>query len=456
MKKIFLLITLFAISSFAESNIYIKVGEAQTKKSLLALPVTQLIGSPAGAPNYQSTGAQLFNTIQNDLEMTGYFQFIDRNAFLEDTSKTGLLPSSQTANGFKFDSWKNIGAEFLIKTGFSIAKDEVTLEAYVYHVTKAQLILGKKYKGKTSSLRRVAHTFGNDLIEALTGARGMFLSKIVVASDKAGGSFKEIYIMDWDGENDTKVTNHKTIAVSPAWSADNSKIAYTAYVQRAKTGKRNPDLFIYDINSGNRWLASYQTGLNSGAAFLPDSKSLLLTISKNQNPDIYHIKNDGTMLERLTNGPLGAMNVEPNVSPDGKQVVFSSDRSGSPKIYTMSIDGGTARPLTTVGKYNSSPAWSPDGTKIAFAGYNDDHFDIFIMNADGSNIQKLTSARKPNGKWSDNEDPSFSPNGQHIMFTSDRTGKKQIFIVNTDGSNERYITKDNHNYFKPRWSKNFE
>ncbi len=69
---------------------------------------------------------------------------------------------------------------------------------------------------------------------------------------------------------------------------------------------------------------------------------------------------------------------------------------------------------------------------------------------------KLTEARKSNGQLADNEDPSFSPDGRHITYTSNRTGKNQIYIINTDGTNERRITTDRYNYYKPRWSKNFE
>lgn len=456
MKKILAVLIFFSVTQAnAQSNIYIKIGDAQTKKSLLALPPMQFLGSPAATSNYQYLGSQLFNVIKNDIETAGFFQLVDKNAFLEDVEKTGLLPAPQIPNGFKYESWKGI-ADFLVKTGFSTVGDEITLDAYVYQPSKAQLIMGKKYKGKTNSLRRIAHTFANDLMESLTGTRGMYLSRIVVTSDRAGNQFKEVYIMDWDGENMTKVTNHRTVAVSPAWSPDGKKIAYTAYVQRAKTGKRNPDLFIYDISKDERWLASYKTGLNSGVAFMPDNRSILLTLSQNINPDIYQMTFDGKVLNKLTNGPVGAMNVEPSPSPDGSRVVFSSNRSGDATIYMMNIDGSNQKRIISVGKYNSSPAWSPDGSKITFAGFNEGHFDIYIMNSDGSNLQKLTSARKSSGKYADNEDPVFAPDGQHIMFTSNRTGKYQIYLINTDGTNERHITKDNYNYFKPRLSKNIE
>lgn len=443
-------------TSESKGSIYIKLGEAQTKKSLLAFPAPRFEGTPGASPNHKAIGSDLFNTIQTDLIVSGYFQMIQSSAFLEDTNKAGLKPAGVEANGFKFDSWKQIGAEFLIKSSFSVAGNSLTLETYTYHVAKNQLILGKKYKGDIGSLRRIAHKFANDVLEALTGKTGMFLSKIVVSSDRAGKNFKEIYLMDWDGANVEKLTNLQSIAISPDISPDGTKIAYTAFVQRAKSKTRNADMFIYDLTNKTRKLVSYRQGINSGASFARDSKHLFLTLSQNASPDIYKMSLDGVLLAKLTNGPRGAMNVEPAVSPDGNRIAFSSDRSGVPMIYIMNADGSNQKRVTFSGKYNSTPAWSPDGSRIAFAGWDDDHYDIFTMNTDGSNMVRITSARKKNGKWSQNESPVFSPDGRLLLYTSDRSGSHQLYISNLDGSEERRITNDSHNYFKPKWSVNLE
>ncbi len=376
-KILITLIFLTAINAHAQSQLYIKVGEAQIKKSLLALPPIQFIGTSSSVPKYKSVGAELYQVIYNDLITSSYFQMIDQKAFLEDVSKTSPLPFPGDPKGFKFESWRTIGAEFLIRTNYSIAGGQITLETYTYHVPKGNLILAKKYRGPLNSVRRIAHTFCNDVLKALTGKEGMFLSRLTASSDRAGKKQREIYVMDWDGENIQAISHHKSIALSPAWSPDGSKIAYTAFVKSARTGKRNADLFIYETTTGKRWLVSYREGINSGAAFAPDSKSLYLTISRGSNPDILQMTLDGTILKTLTKGPNGAMNVEPAVSPNGQKIAFSSDRSGRPMIYIMNKDGSGARRVTIAGKYNSSPAWSPDGKKIAFAAKVKGQFDIF-------------------------------------------------------------------------------
>lgn len=445
----------FAIAQEESSAITIKLGEAKTKKSLVAFPPLQLQGAPgAGAP--QKIGAELFNVIVNDLTVSGYFQFMPQSAFVEDTSKTGLRPAPADPNGFRFQSWSSLSTDFLIRGGFNLVAGKINLEIYVYHVPKADLVMGKKYTGPASAARQMAHTFSNDLLKALTDKAGPFLSKLAVASDRGGGGWREIYMMDWDGANPQKISSHRSLTMSPAWSADGKKIAYTATVQRQRGAPRNHDLFLYDVATETRRIISFRKGMNSGASFAPDNKSLYLTISQGVSPDIYRMTFDGDLILRLTNGPNGAMNVEPTVSPDGSKVAFSSDRSGKTMIFTMNADGNGVKRLTHAGQFNASPAWSPDGKKIAFAGFEKDHFDIFVMNADGTGMIRLTKATKPNGRMANNEDPSFSPDGRFVVYTSDRSGTKQIYLSTVDGSEERRVTNDRFNYFKPRWSINLE
>ncbi|MBC7420902.1 MAG: PD40 domain-containing protein [Bdellovibrio sp.] len=459
MKKfLFLVIYLFVQTSWSEQS-YIKLGDAKSRKSNLAFPYFNNLGSNnSGAAT--SAAADIHATAKRNLELSTYFQMMSNSVLLEDPAKTGVKPQPGQADGFKFEPLKKVGVEFLIRTGYTIVGTEMTVEMYLYQVPQSKLIVGKRYKAATSQSKQIGHTLANDVIEALTGERGPFMSKIVATSDRGVGKSKEVVVMNWDGADIDQISHHSSVALSANWSPDGKKIAYSVFskfIKKDGSSMSNVSLYVLDVATGKRVLTSYRPGVNSGATFSADGKSIYLGMSMGSGAaDIYRINLNGEIQKRLTTGPAGAINVEPSLNPNGTQIAFSSERGGRPMIYTMTSDGGNVKRLTFQGVYNSSPSWSPDGKKIAFAGQDDDHFDVFVMNADGSNIVRVTSAKKASGRFAHNEDPSFSPDSRYLVYTSNRTGKNQIYISTVDGSEERRVTNDSYNYYKPKWSKNLE
>ncbi len=454
MKSVLFISLSFSLFNVAQAQqAYIKIGEAQSKKSNLAFPpMNNLSGTKTS--QHVSLATEIFNTAKKDLELSTYFNVMSQAAFLENTTNLSVKPKSSDSNGFAFETWKTIGADFLIRSSITVINKDMTVEMFLYQVDQSKNIIGKKYQAKTDSTIKVGHIIANDVLEALTGKRGAFLSKIIATTDRSG--HKEVITMNWDGSEQKVITRDRSVAISPNWSPDGNSIIYSIYTRRIKSPQMNLTLFQHNLNTGKRSIISNRNGLNSGGTYSPDGRSIYLTISQNGSPDIYKLNLQGEVINRLTKGPAGAMNVEAALSKDGSKLAFSSDRGGNPTIYSMNADGSGVKRLTFQGKYNSSPTWSPDGQKIVFASQIEKYFDIFSMNSDGSDLKRLTTAYKPNGQRASNEDPSFSADGRFIVFTSNRTGKFQIYVMSVDGKEERRVTQDSNNYYKPKWSNNLE
>jgi TolB protein len=416
----------------SSSKVYIPVGSARAKKSIIAFPA--ILAQGDAAQNHSKTISEI---VDRDLVFMDLFKFLDPAAFTEDSSKAGITPGT-----FKYSDWTQIKAEFLVKSSVSILPSRsIALEAYLYDTFGAKQVFAKRYVAPVSDIKSVAHSFANDIVHALTGLPGIFLTKIAMSCDMTGK--KEIYFMNYDGTDVKQVTRHRSISFSPAWSPDGSRLAYSVYTRHSDNNK-NIDLYEHNfLNSTVRMLSS-RKGINSGAAYSPDGKELALTISTRYNPQI-HVMNLATRAVTKITKSLG-FDVDPSWSPDGKQIAFVSSRAGMPMVFSMKADGSQVQRLTYAGRYNATPSWSSQNNKISFAGWIDKSFDIFIMNPDGSNIERLT---KNQGS---NEDPFFSPDGNFIVFSSNRTGQKNIYVMNVDGTFVKRLTYGLGNCVSPKWS----
>ena len=198
-----------------------------------------------------------------------------------------------------------------------------------------------------------------------------------------------------------------------------------------------------------------------------DAQGQIAFVSRRDgNAEIYVMDADGENQRRLTQN--ADADYQPSWSPDGKRIVFCSDRDGHPdrvpgwftcEIYVMDADGGNQQNLTNHPSDDRSPSWSPDGTRIAFQSYRDNdrnhNIEIYVMDADGENQQRLTN------NLIEDEDPAWSPDGGRIVFSSAREGHvidadgnttDEIYVMDADGGNQRRLTENRNNDWDPVWS----
>ncbi|MDZ7262797.1 MAG: tetratricopeptide repeat protein, partial [candidate division KSB1 bacterium] len=132
-------------------------------------------------------------------------------------------------------------------------------------------------------------------------------------------------------------------------------------------------------------------------------------------------------IQELTSGNYH--NAFPNFSPDGKFLIFQSNRDGNWEIYTRDMATGYEQRLTEHPAQDESPAYSPDGKMIAFTSTRDDSLhqqpaemwrEIYLMNSDGGNVTRLTNNQ------ADDWYPSFSPNGHLLLFVSEKSDTREV------------------------------
>ena len=227
----------------------------------------------------------------------------------------------------------------------------------------------------------------------------------------------------------------------------------------------NWEIYVMDVNGGNPRNLTNDPSDDRDPSWSPDGKRIVFfsnrdghVIDGRPTSEIYVMDADGGNPQNLTNDRNDDR--FPSWSPDGKRIAFVSDRDGPPRyfdIYVMDADGGNLQRLTSDPRDDRNPSWSPDGERIVFGARREGHFEtkfavtyeIYVMDADGGNQQRLTENRK--NDWG----PSWSPNGKRITFASDRKGDLvniEIYVMDADGSNPQRLTENRVYDWQPSWS----
>lgn len=414
------------LTGSASGREYIKITDPNFRPYPIAIPDIKDMSGTAADLVRKGT-----ETLRFDLEVAGVFKVLDPRSFIADPKQEGLSGAS-----INFADWINVGAEGLIKVGIYRSGNNVAMEGHLFDVASGKELLHKKYKGNAAGLRKMVHRFADAIVRHFTGSPSVFFTKIVFAK-KTRPESKEICIMDFDGRGERCVVKNGAINLLPAWSASGG-IYYSSYLHGG------PHLYYYDLKTKKSRVISKSPGLNIGASGSPDGKAVALTLSRDDNSEIYVLNADGSRPRRLTRD--WAIDSSPSWSPDTKHIAFVSERSGNPQVYMMKSDGSGAKRLTFQGNYNQTPDWSPRGDFILFNARDERLvYDIFKINWTSGEIIRLTQDQ------GNNEHPTFAPNGDVVVFSSTRTGESKLYIMNADGTNQRMISRGKGEYTTPEW-----
>jgi len=420
-----------------EAKVYIDIDSPGGR----SLPVALVLLPPAGgtgACGLDKAGPVLLDALAQDLSLSGFFRLLPRESYMVEPEKMVLYPGE-----IDFRAWALIRAEALILIQLSCEGDAVTCEAQLLDVLTGKMLAWKRYRSAASGIRKLAHKFANEVEKALTGVEGAYDTKIAYVSNATGN--KELCLMDFDGDGARQITAMGSIILSPSWSPDGRRVAFTSY------WKGPPQIYRMDLReqAPPEALIPGFSRLCSGAAWSPDGNKIAFSASREDRTNLFTLPaKGGGKPEPITQ--TWSIDVSPSWSPDGKQMGFGSSRMGHPDLYIMDAGGGGVRRLTYEGSYNADPDWSPAGDWIAFVSEVAGRFQVCRIRPDGSQRTQLTHLA------ADHFNPSFSPNGRLIAFSSNPEGNFDLYLLRSDGSGRKRLTWSPRDETDPAWSPRLE
>lgn len=266
-----------------------------------------------------------------------------------------------------------------------------------------------------------------------------------------------LYVMNPDGTGVRRLTS-EPVDSAPAWSPDGSMIAFIRGFSGPKAG-------IHVMNAdgtGRRRITDGGSAIDasdSGPSWSPDGVRIAFAREGREqgadtgNADIYVVRADGTVLQRLTHGPV--MEYDPTWSPDGSRIAFvghhlaSGGRPPSPlRLYVMNADGTN---ITELGPENvQGPAWSPDGSEIAYVDTASG--SIMAIRADGGEPRRILEVAELIGGAHLVYDVAWSPDGSKLAFMAGPDSEDtHIYAVNRDGSAPKWLTRESAPDSSPSW-----
>lgn len=418
------LLIFLASQSLAELQIEITQGAG--KRAPVAVVPFGWQGNDPGAP------LDLAGVIGADLQRSGRFAPISEN---------DMLQKPTTGVEVDFDDWSILGVEAVVvgrveQTG----PNAYSVQFQLFDVFRREQLVGYRMPASRGTMRNVAHRAADMIFEKLTGIQGVFATKIayVTAQQNSNNRLYTLVVSDSDGENENTIMESRDPIMSPAWSPDGRRLAYVSF-----EGDRS-SVFVQTLRTGNRIKVSAHTGINGAPAFSPDGRKLVLTLGgADGNLDIHVMDLASKEVTRLTTDR--AIDTEGSWSPDGKQIYFTSDRSGGPQVYRVGASGGSPERVSFEGSYNARPRLAPDGTKLAMVHLDQGNYRIAVLDLQSGNFLVLSGGRQ-------DESPSFAPNSDTLIYAT-RQGRNGVLeTVSADGLIRQRMGSGGSDVREPVWS----
>jgi TolB protein len=393
-------------------------------------------------PQTPALKAVFDSTLYSDLGNAGIFDLISKSLAPQ------AMPGSPQEIVLSQWSAAPANAAMVAFGALSVDNGRLVVYGWLFDASNASnpQVLGKQYNEAASEdmARTVAHRFADAIIARLGGGvNGIAETKIYFVSNRSGS--KEIWVMDYDGQNQHQITHLGSISLSPRISPDNSRIAFSSLERNGWA------IRMYSLDLGR--MVSFPGGSAGGSNLSPawssDGSRIAFSSSRTGDSEIWVADASGGNLHRVTS--LKGPNVAPVWNPrTNAQLAFVGGRTSEPQIYVMGQDGSNIQRMTDSG-YAVSPSWSPSGGLLTFSwnrkyGPGDPGGqDIYVFEIASMHWLQVTH------ESGSNDFPSWAPDGRHIVFQRTIGHHTEIWTMLADGTHQQQLTHAGDNSM-PNWS----
>ena len=382
-------------------------------------------------------GSEISKIVENNLKISGLFNPLNKDAFLQAPDIANLKP--------RFEDWNLIKAQALITGKVNLVDEKLRVEFRLWDVLAGKEMMALAFTTVPNNWRRVGHIITDKVYERLTGEKGYFDTRIIYVSEEGPKTkrVKKLAIMDQDGANNKFLTLGNELVLTPRFNPTSQMVTYLSYFRNL------PRVYLLDIETGIQEVVGDFPGMTFAPRFSPNGKKIIMSFAMDGNSDIYTMDLENRIVDRITNHP--SIDTSPSYSPDGKFICFNSDRSGYQQIYVMKKDGTGVKRISFGKGLYGTPVWSPRGDLIAFTKLHKGKFYIGVMRTDGSGERLLTENYYQ-------EAPSWSPNGRVLIFYRETKSNDKgegfsakLWSIDLTGYNERQVQTET-DASDPSWS----